>query len=358
MLRTLIPLNLKAVEAGARRKVARVSVFGPTAQVVPRSACSFERIWMPRTDRKGIEAVRMRMSRDTGNGGPVGIFIEKREHTGAGFLNVWIWETQLLQLDDKPSSNLVVPETFARAPGPDGARLAACLSGFEGQIWDTGQLVASRWWRSHPSDRDWREFISGSEVIIGGAALDAQRLSRVPEPESPPWRLDLSLSDIEPSAIEGMLSPARVALAAAVIIALPLGFVSGNGLKLSGYNAATAAKLTQLKADVGDVMDARRIASDNKLQIDRMTRIGDPFKLIDVLVELRTAIGPDNVTLRYLAFDAGNIEVKISTTNTPRLADLVSRLEDGEVWQKVSATTEAGNIIVLRGELATGANRS
>lgn len=100
---------------------------------------------------------------------------------------VWIWnESERLAVAAsngiKPAP--AAPETVLQPPAEDGIRVAACIDGYELQLWNNGDLLGS-YWRSEPPDREAiQRFL---------AVYDIDPSLEIPEPESipllaRPWR--------------------------------------------------------------------------------------------------------------------------------------------------------------------------
>ncbi len=91
---------------------------------------------------------------------------------------VWVWDAELqqqsmAQVELKTARSF--PETVLRpAAHNEGAYLLACLEGVEGQIWQAGKLIASRWWVNTPSLREWSQFLRAHSLTA---------VSEVPTPE-------------------------------------------------------------------------------------------------------------------------------------------------------------------------------
>lgn len=88
---------------------------------------------------------------------------------------VWIWDRDRVDRDIeaarlKQSRVAVMPETLLRGAAADGSRLVTCLSGVEGQVWQRGQLVHSRWWAGAPDLSGWNAFLRDGGQPAASAA--------------------------------------------------------------------------------------------------------------------------------------------------------------------------------------------
>lgn len=80
-----------------------------------------------------------------------------------GFASVWCWDNgrinaEILKHSKSPKSHKKIPESVLRLPLQSGLRMLKCLDGVEGQQWQEGQLVASRWWPERPDEHAWIAF--------------------------------------------------------------------------------------------------------------------------------------------------------------------------------------------------------
>jgi hypothetical protein len=78
------------------------------------------------------------------------------------YAQVWIWDKQqqlASQLESGVKKATVLPESVLYSPPlADSVQLLKCIEGFEGQIWQNGLLIGSRWWANNPSETEWVNF--------------------------------------------------------------------------------------------------------------------------------------------------------------------------------------------------------
>lgn len=349
MIKSLLPLSLKAVHDENVITLHKAGLVSASAIVVPRAQCHFERMWTPRVDQKGVDAVKLSVAQDTQYDAP-GIFVEPTDATDATFVNCWVWDNDIATKIVGRNA-LLIPETFARQSMFSGARLTHCLYGFEGQVWEQNRLIATRWWRTEPNELDWAQFIEGSEVTVGAFTSQLDDIRRKPEPQHVAWREDISLIDFGSSAIETTISPLRAFAVAAIVLSLPFGYLAGSALKLNQEVSSATAKLERLQIELGDVADARRTAIANRAVINTYQAGGDPFRAVNVLEEFGLATDPSQVTIRQMSYNRDAIELRFSADARMLLPDLIRKLELSPHWESASATTNTNGEIVVRGRL-------
>jgi hypothetical protein len=86
-----------------------------------------------------------------------------------GRAGVWIWDAAavtaaIVAASERPHRMNVLPEAALQPRGEEGLRLISGLDGYEGQWWQEGLLLASRWWPEPPSLHEWLQFRRASGV--------------------------------------------------------------------------------------------------------------------------------------------------------------------------------------------------
>lgn len=94
---------------------------------------------------------------------------------------VWYWDQTAVQRGVAEAGLAqrrmrVVPESVLYAPGTSGLRLIRNLRGMEGQYWQGGRLLQSRWWKEVPSATEWLALQRDIGLVGEGRQLD------VPQP--------------------------------------------------------------------------------------------------------------------------------------------------------------------------------
>jgi hypothetical protein len=150
--------------------------------VVARSLCAFRVFRLPDAERGGLKNFASLKVREWAPYEEVGFHL----HLTRDAARIWVWDAarvrdSMLGAGVQPGRLAVLPETAVQEPIADGARLLACLEGFEGQQWSGRELKASRWWAALPGPEQWRDF----QRAAGRAPTDPE----VPNSEPPIWRV-------------------------------------------------------------------------------------------------------------------------------------------------------------------------
>lgn len=318
--------------------------------VLPRSYCRLERIWMPKADREGLEALRLQLQQEASEQQET-FFIEPSPLKGAGFMNVWMAERSNVD-HFSGVKRLWAPEPFLRLPATGPCRLLACIEGFEGQIWEKGQLVSSRWWPDQPDHSMWAEFVDGTDISIGLPASDeAIDWHALPPAERVGWRKDVSLLDLGKDSLARVISPAKAAVLILICLSAPAGMMAGTYARLYLHNRAVEAEIEGMAVRSDAIERSQRIAFDARKRADSLATMGDTFAVIDALTTLKTAAGDQPVEVDFAELTGQSFEVRLSGTDPRDIPQLIQRLDDSIAWENVSAAANRSGQVVVKGTI-------
>lgn len=323
--------------------------FAGNVAIVDRSQCRLERVWTPARNREGIEAARMQVAQDLLQEDETAFF-EPSAEISAGYVNVWI-----CQIGDLPpgsdKSTIWIPESFLKEPGRDGPRVVPCKDGYEGQIWDDGALVSTRWWPVPPDARAWQFFVEGTDAGSGLPMNTAIDWLEVPGVQSIDWRKNLSLFSLGKESLQRAFSPQRLAAAALVLLAIPFGYLGGAELKTQRLTADIQATLAPLvdknrliEASQQDAFSARAFSL-------AMQERSSSMILVDALSELPLAAGGKPVTISFVGLSENQLEVHLTGADANSVPDIVTKLDNSDTWQNVSGAVNRTGAVVLKGSI-------
>ena len=187
--RSFLQPTLKLVrDNGGVETVRDNGSLAPVVYLVGRQHCNFSRIRLPAANKSGLEAARMK-ARQQQRFSNIRMRIDQDHHDPRD-AGLWAWSGDQKIEDGKSiTTRRCLPETMARIPMNEGARLVPCGEGVEGEIWHNGVLTASRWWPVTPSLRDWQLFLRA------GKHAPTDHTQSVPVAQHVAWRGDLPLLD-------------------------------------------------------------------------------------------------------------------------------------------------------------------
>jgi len=223
---------------------------------------------------------------------------------------VWIWDSQRLQAA-LAASNLAkppaitLPESILRAPPAlstdPQARLITSLEGVEGQIWQAGVLIASRWWAASPDLIAWHHFCRAHAVPLGEQVPTPATLDLSPDPWGKPRR-QIGLAALQQERL-------WVWLAGSVFILLLLW----ESLFIWRWYTALQAlqgQIDNLSQQSTPLLTARNQAISDKQVVEQLLRLDALPSQIELLAMV-AGILPSQAKLVGWIYQGGNLQVTI-----------------------------------------------
>ena len=306
---------------------------------VSRSLCRFFKIPLlaDASNSRQLDALRLQIER-------LSPFAETGSHFhfGRNFINLWLWDSQAVidaadAIDVDLRRVLVLPES-ALQPGGEGVRVIECLDGVEGQCWDQGSLVASRWWPTPPDSRGW-------VLFQRGAAVGPDRLTTNPPPATAlPW-LARPWTSSPTDGWSGIGNIDTRFAAAGIAVALLIGYayLGAEWLRLISDRSAVQKQIEVHSAEVGPAVEARVAALGNAAAIRRLHQL-DPYPSQLALMARVAEILPKNEThLAEWSYDRGQIEMTIAADHPLDAVFFVRALERADRFKAVSVERAGGD---------------
>ena len=325
--------------------------FAGNVAIVDRSRCKLERVWTPTRNREGVDAAKLQVAQNLLQADETAFFEPTTDHS-AGFVNVWI-----CQLADLPPGStektIWIPESFLKEPGRDGPRIVSCNDGYEGQVWQDGALISTRWWPDTPDANAWRTFIEGTDAGSGLPLNSTVDWLEIPGVQAVDWRKNLSLFSLGKENLQRAFSPQRLAAAAFVLLAIPFGYLAGAELKTRRLTAEIEATLAPL-VDKNRLIEAsQRDAFSARAFSLAMQERGSSMMLVDALSELPAAAAGKPVTISFVGLSENQLEVHLSGAEASAVPDIVTKLDNTATWRDVSGAVNRSGVIVLKGSVGT-----
>lgn len=317
--------------------------------MLSRSLCLYTRFTVPKdlTPAKRDAALRLKILEWSPHATP-GVMIDWAE-TEAG---VWIWDQAKVEeamraegLDPKRVAPM--PETALAEPGGDGARIAASLDGLEGQAWRDGQLIASRWWQEPPSPEEWRRFQRA-------AALPPEMQSAVPPAAETIHFLDAPWPRTKRRwlALVTEAGRTRLAVAAMVVLALPIAYEGAALARLKLKAASVERSLADLRRQADPVIRAR-LAAQTAMECVRALLALDPYPdQLALLARVGGQLPPNGTTLGDWSFQNGELRFTVAHQNALDSSQYVRLFEALNMFERVRAEPQGdGKILVIQAKL-------
>ena len=310
--------------------------------MLSRALCSFSRVRLSGSNAKARTAAKLGVAFRQGYEDPqTRLSKDPNDPLRAG---VWSWDGGFeFDRGTVAKTVRVIPETLARIPFDEGARLIRCIDGFEGQVWRDSALIASRWWLSLPTAREWQHFMRAAQVPVENEKVEA------PTPVDAPFRADLPFIDIAPANLQLTFSPARIAATAACLFVLVGAF---QVAQLVTHAAAAAVSREQIKSTLDENsagIEARRKALTALGEIETFTDVGTTKPVALAFLAVATEFPPDTTRISNFRVSSEELSARIRLNEdaTFDIPDLVARLETNTILKDVFVERRNENTLGL-----------
>lgn len=239
-------------------------------------------------------------------------------------VGVWSWSKSTLEAF-AGSECRAVPETVLHAPA-EGLVLRACLDGFEGQLWQDSELLASRWWPYQPAADEWTAFVRGLKGEYPTAVPVPMRAAPVSPSQPPVYRL-----------LQLVQRPARKDLAALAILllGLPVLFLGGESLNLQASIYRANSELASLQDVTGEVVEARTQARYGASQIAAYSDTLHKPHPMEILAVFAEAAADAETQLERANITDARLEMVLQSSEALSPAALVELLESHPTLSRV-----------------------
>jgi hypothetical protein len=260
-----------------------------------------------------------------------------------GFASVWCWDNsrvdaEIQKLNRGAKSQQKLPESLLRAPLQTGLRLLKCLNGAEGQYWQNGQLIVSRWWPQRPDQYAWLAFqrdcgIPAEEQQAQATLQDLPFLQK-------PWAKVSA-----PGGASEDVPMAEVGLYTALVFGLGLTTVV-MGLQhhqVSSAIAKRSAELSTIKSKAGKVFSAREEALNSLVRIrgiDSLEPHPPPLVLLEAVAETLPKSG--GAYLKEWEMTGSHLKISVfSQDGNVSGASYVQALDKTGLFSNIQIVTDA-----------------
>ncbi|PHR93586.1 MAG: hypothetical protein COA69_02810 [Robiginitomaculum sp.] len=312
---------------------------------MPRGQCSFRRVDLKSTGRNAILAARLRAYKEVLPHEDKVRVVKDQTGLGAG---VWSYGSTPTQRDpDAIGASL--PESLARQPLDNGVRLVSCFEGVEGQVWAGRSLVASRWWSSDPSARQWQTFLRAAPLESELETLTGDMPQ--PKPEQVPFRSDLPLFEIDAERAVILFSPKKIALAGSFVGACIFLYLGTQYVRHTATLVGAARKMEHMSEATAQILSQRRRALANMSTARRSDVLGDVGRVLNGLDSLSQTLAGQGFVLRSVQVRDGEFEARIIGDTSLNGPGFVEKLEASVALQQVNVTPENNSVLHIRAQL-------
>ena len=248
----------------------------------------------------------------------------------------WAWDRaaaqSLLADAGAPAAAILWPETLLLEPPPaDAVRLVQGQEGVDGQVWQGGELIASRWWPQTPDADEWTRWSRAAGVPV---AAEAQP----PMAQDPAWR---SRPWADGLALDALLSSTsrmeRVALAAAVVALA--GLSAGQARQTWAAYAERRelmAERDRVAAVAAPVVAARDRALALAAEAETLSSQMAALQPLEVLQHLAERLPARGTTLKEFELTGPRLRIALEAGPEVARAAVVKDLQATGWFQQVS----------------------
>lgn len=196
---------------------------------------------------------------------------------------------------------LVSESSLVPPPAGNGARVLALREGFEGQLWEDGDLIVSRWWAHAPSAAAWGVFLrsAGSAASSAGGLDEPVTLPLSREP----WGARHETFDWSPAQLETFGWRAVVVFAALVVgwqVAATAAWGMAEWLQTN--------RLESLREESAPLIEARERAEASQQRMAALVALVDAPSDVRLLADVRRALGAE---VRLLGWSRDDVRLRI-----------------------------------------------
>ena len=308
-------------------------ILGQPIHIIPRANCAFRRYRLKGSGKLAMQAVMLRAKNEARSDHDKFKIFKDPDNKNA---TVWSYNSKNI------SHVRSLPETLCLNPLSSGSRLVTCFLGLEGQVWDNGVLVASRWWHQNPSAEEWASFIRVAPLEFEPGAF------KMPATEIVEYNNNLPLIAFDKYKLEDVIPPKKVSLLASIIALFVLSFTSTKYFHYSTQLSNIESQKTEISAEANIILSKRRRTLANISRIQKYKETTPRRSLIATLGDLANTIQGQNVTIRDLNVKDNEIEIRVLGEVSTRSPELVAELEKTNSVADVSITNDRRNSLLIK----------
>ena len=320
------PVSSRVTASGSidRRGTALSRLVSGERVVISRRHCHFESIAAPsgQRDMRALQAARLAAKARSPFKSPAIRIVWAGDRVG-----IWSWPSEILTPLEGAEFD-AVPESLLDEPA-EGEVLRRREGGYEGQVWRTGHLVASRWWDREPSEDQWARFVRA----VPGQAGEA------PAATSEESGTDFQGALTRLSEAASRARPRDYAALAILLILVPFLYFAGQWVRASQQADALERELATLAESTSDVVAARAEALGIRADLQAYAALLEAPHPASAMAVFAEAASGFDATLQSFTVQDGSIEIELSGQRNVPLAELVEQLEASPVLSGVRLET-------------------
>ena len=236
----------------------------------------------------------------------------------------------------------IVPPAFLQEPRSAGIRLIEVPDGYEGQVWQSGHLQITRWWKALPTAQEWSLFQRGAGQFgddSDSGTVSPHKLAWLERP----WTSSNTSADFLSQVIANRNAMAWVTAATLI----PCVFLIAQWLTYYVYNQAvnrSIASIEQTSLQVRQQRSEALFALSSVEDFQSLRRFPDQIEIVSAA---HSIIRQFPVTLSNWDYDEGELEFGLESDENMDARVFITAFENAAMFSQVSASTR-GERILLR----------
>ncbi|MBL4591752.1 MAG: hypothetical protein JKY96_07310 [Phycisphaerales bacterium] len=264
-----------------------------------------------------------------------------RDDRGLG-IGVWSYGNADMQ-NGPPSNRRTLPESLIYQRMESGVRIVSCLDGVEGQIWAGRSLVASRWWSSVPTARQWQVFLRASPDEIDDLSQ--------PAPVHVALRTDIPLFDLDPERLAVTFSPQEIMRMAGMVGACAFLYLGAQYVRHASTLAGTERKIDKLSVSTAHILSQKRRALANMAASERFEVLGDPAMVLNGLDSLSQTLAGQDFKVKLVQVRGGEFKARVEGDIAINGPEFVAKLEASVALSKVNVVSMGEEVLIVSADL-------
>lgn len=257
-----------------------------------------------------------------------------------GTAHVWAWSAKEAE-HELDSSETAVPESVLYPPKHDGVRVLEVSDGFEGQLWEQGQLILSRWWSKLPDESQWGRFLRA-----GG-----QSAGRMPQLEKFAWTARPWLRSGLGASSRWVAHERQLVTATATLLMLALGWQTGQWWQVQQSVSESRRQLDAFRNEAADELAARDRTLDLLDRAERMKAMIYEPGALKVLDQVTAAL-PQGGRLLQWEYEPGRLSLLFEADRPPDPEQTVRSLQEVNALDEVlTERAPAENALRVRAQI-------
>jgi len=222
---------------------------------------------------------------------------------------VWLWERKqqqqaFEQVGIKHAVSL--PEAVLRVrPDQDGVRLLQCLTGVEGQVWQQGVLIASRWWLNVPNLLEWNNFLRARGFAIVATVPEIVELPLLDKPWGKP-RGRFAGTQLRQEKLWLLLG--------ATLFILLFGWQFISVWKWQQSLTEIQAKIDALSTQTTPILDARTQTLADKATAERLIGLNRYPSQLELIAQVAEKLPRNGAKLVEWFYQAGELRFTVESS--------------------------------------------